>query len=196
MFVSLVLVYTVWPPVDPSVKHNEPKRSFTRVAVNLETKLHLAASVGSSCEYNLHQDCLRMAKANCLYMYEVVYMLTVVILRPYAPVILLLRCQANFLAIRLGCAYLWKCVRRAAGCFLQCTGRPYLWWVCQSKCLRTSLLPAPCVGEQVERWQGWERRREREAQKKRVMQNAKQKEERLTPRNELQTWQMSCTGHI
>ena len=36
--------------------------------------------------------------------YEVVYIVTVLTLRPYAPLILLLRCQSNFLAIRTECA--------------------------------------------------------------------------------------------
>lgn len=89
-------------------------------------------------------------------------------LRPYAPLILLLRCQSNFLAIRTECAGLWnRCVRActcflAAGCFLRCAGKPCMWWIWQSKCLRRSLLPAPCVGEQVERWQAGQRAELRE----------------------------------
>lgn len=52
-------------------------------------------------------------------MYKVVYMVTVLTLRPYAPLILLLRCQSNFLAIRKECAELWNrcvCVLQAASC--------------------------------------------------------------------------------
>lgn len=44
-------------------------------------------------------ECLKL-----LCMRKVVYMVTVLTLRPYAPLILLLRCQSNFLAIRLECA--------------------------------------------------------------------------------------------
>lgn len=49
--------------------------------------------------------------------YEVVYLVRVLTLRPYAPLILLLRCQSNFLAIRMECAELWSrcvCVLQAA----------------------------------------------------------------------------------
>lgn len=110
--------------------------------------------------------CVNMSTCECcieqadqilpLCTYEVVYMVAVL---TYAPLILLLRCQSNFLAIRMECAELWnRCVYvRAEGCFLRCTGRPCMWWVRQSKCLHRSLLPAPYVGEQVERWQAGHR---------------------------------------
>lgn len=55
----------------------------------------------------------------CVCVGKNVYMVTVLTLRPYAPLILLLRCQSNFLAIRTECAELWNpCVRvpQAASC--------------------------------------------------------------------------------
>lgn len=66
----------------------------------------------------LQRSTRRMPKSPlCVRIYEVVYMVAVLTLRPYAPLILLLRCQSNFLAIRTECAELWnRCV-----CMLQAT---------------------------------------------------------------------------
>lgn len=132
MFASVVHVYILWPHVDLSVKHNRPTRSFTRTIVNLDTQLLFTASgkVLMMCRHvnkvlvntfpcKTTVNMLNSQTPALLYLYKVVYILTVLTPRPYAPLILLLRCQSNFLAIRMECAELWNrcvCVLQAASC--------------------------------------------------------------------------------
>lgn len=129
----------------------------------------------------LQRSTRRMPKSPlCVRIYEVVYMVAVLTLRPYAPLILLLRCQSNFLAIRTECAELWnRCV-----CMLQATSWGALAdWVCggydsPNVCIDPFFLPPMLVnrwgdGRQAtglrknEREGGKGREREREGEKNR-----------------------------
>lgn len=78
--------------------------------------------------------------------YEVVYMVAIL---TYAPLILLLRCQSNFLAIRMECAELWKrcvcvCVLQAASCGAL-AGRACGGYDSPNVCIDPSFLPPMLV---------------------------------------------------
>lgn len=129
-------VYVLRPRVGLSVKHNGPTR---RATVHLDVQVLFTASgeLLTMCRHvnkvlvnTFPRDTPLNAQILALvHLYEVVYMLTVLTLRPYAPSILLLRCQSNFLAIRMECAGLWNrcvCVLQAASCGALAGS---VWWV-------------------------------------------------------------------
>lgn len=130
MFLSVLLVCIIWPVCQTqwAYKHGllklyEDDRQFGektplhcqwRTVDDVSTNnlwIHLLATPLYSARW--------MPKSSVLCLYKVVYMVTVLTLRPYAPLILLLRCQSNFLAIWTECAELWNrcvCVLQAASC--------------------------------------------------------------------------------
>ncbi len=190
-----------------SVKHNRLARSFTKMTVNLDTKLLFTASVRtvndvstcqqSNCEYiSMQHYCI--AHTECpnarsgVYIYEVVYMVTVLTLRPYAPLILLLRCQSNFLAIRMECAKLWnRCVHvlQAASCGAL-AGRVCGGYDSPNVCIDPSFLPPMLVNRWSDGRQATGLRkneRERSRERERAKRTAKQKEKQPKLYNELQT---------
>lgn len=119
-------------------------------------------------------------------------MVTVLTLRPYAPLILLLRCQSNFLAIRMECAELWNrcvCVLQATSCGAL-AGRVCGGCDSPNVCIDPSFLPPMLENRWSDGRQATGLRkneRERGRERERAKWTAKQKGKQSKLCNELQT---------